>query len=415
MTITHPREARTATTAVFRTPALLRMTGPAFVAAVAYVDPGNVATNITAGARHGYLLLWVLAGANIMAMLVQYLSAKLTIATGATLPEICARRLRRPARLAMWAQAETVAIATDLAEVVGGAVALHLLFGTPLVAGGLITGAVSWVMLVVQSRRGQRRFEAVVIALLAVILVGFVFTAFDGGVSLDGLVSGLVPGLSGTDSLFLSCGILGATVMPHAIYLHGALLRDRHGEPRGRGRELLRATRLDVLTAMGLAGMVNAAILAIGAAALSPAVGASLEGAYRGLAAGLGQVPAAFFALALLASGLAATSVGTYAGTVIAEGFLGRWSSLSMRRLATLVPAMAVLAAGAEPGRVLVISQVVLSFGIPFALWPLVMFTHRRDLMGRPVNRPVTTVCAAACASAVTVLNCALVWYETAG
>ncbi|MEU8174763.1 Nramp family divalent metal transporter [Microbispora hainanensis] len=178
---------------------------------------------------------------------------------------------------------------------------------------------------------------------------------------------------------------------------------------------MLRATRLDVLTAMGLAGMVNAAILAIGAAALSPAVGASLEGAYRGLAAGLGQVPAAFFALALLASGLAATSVGTYAGTVIAEGFLGRWSSLSMRRLATLVPAMAVLAAGAEPGRVLVISQVVLSFGIPFALWPLVMFTHRRDLMGRLVNRPVTPVCAAACASAVTVLNCALVWYETAG
>ncbi|MFJ9849046.1 Nramp family divalent metal transporter [Streptomyces sp. NPDC101150] len=394
---------------------VIRLMGPAFVAAVAYVDPGNVATNITAGARYGYLLVWVVVGASAMAMLVQYLSAKLTIATGRTLPEMCAHRFGRGTRLALWAQAEIVAMATDLAEVVGGAVALHLLFGIPLLPGGLITGLASWLVIVVQSRRGQRPFEAVVAGLLAVVLIGFLYDAFSGGFSAGGVASGMVPRFAGGDSLLLACGIVGATVMPHAIYLHGALVRDRHGDFRGGKRRLLAATRLDVSAAMSTAAVVNLAMLVVGAATLGVRAGDSIEAAHGGLAAALGPLPAMLFALALLASGFAATSVGTYAGAVILEGFVGRTFPLAVRRLLTLVPALAVLALGAEPGEALVLSQVVLSFGIPFALWPLVAFTGRRKVMGELVNGRVTTVCAVVAASVSTLLNAALLWLTVAG
>ncbi|WP_280701302.1 Nramp family divalent metal transporter [Kitasatospora sp. GP82] len=405
------------TTAVagFRALTLVRLAGPAFVAAVAYVDPGNVATNFAAGARYGYLLVWVLVGANLTALLVQYLSAKLTIATGLTLPEMCARRFGRPARLLLWAQAEIVAMATDLAEVVGGAAALNLLFGVPLLAGGVFTGLVSWVVIVVQSRSGQRPFEAVVVALLAVVSIGFVYDAVGSGASLGGIASGLAPRLAGGDSLVLACGIFGATVMPHAIYLHGALVRDRHGDTRGRESRLLAATRFDVLAAMGIAGLVNLAMLVVGAAALTPKAGDSMASSYGELAATLGQAAAAFFAFALLASGFASTAVGTYAGAVILEGFLGRAFPLAGRRLITLVPALVVLGAGVEPGQALVISQVVLSFGIPFALWPLVAFTGRRKVMGALANRAVTTCCAVLAASASTLFNGAALWFTAMG
>lgn len=389
----------------------VKLAGPAFVASIAYVDPGNVATNVTAGARYGYLLVWVLVGASAMGMLVQYLSAKLTIATGLTLPEMCARRFSRKARLALWVQAEIVAIATDLAEIVGGAVALYLLFGIPMVAGGVITGLVSWLLIAVQSRRGQRPFEAVVAALLAVVFIGFLYNAISSRVSLGGLAAGMVPKLSGNDSLLLACGIFGATVMPHAIYLHGALVRDRHGAPRDRQLELLKATRFDVMTSMSTAATVNLSMLVVAAAVLTSGASESIEVTHAELSTVLGRLPATLFAVALLASGFAATSVGTYAGAVILEGFLGHRFSLTARRLITLVPALIVLLIGVEPGAALVMSQVVLSFGIPFALWPLADFTRRPEVMGKLVNRGLTTCFAVFISTASTLLNVTLVWF----
>jgi manganese transport protein len=383
--------------------------GPAFVAAVAYVDPGNVATNVAAGSTYGYLLVWVVVAANATAVLVQYLSAKLGVATGRSLPELCAERWPR-ARLPLWLQAEAVAMATDLAEVVGGALALWLLFGMPLLAGAALTGAVSIVVLAVQSRRGQRPFEGIVVTLLLVVMVGFLWSAWRSGPSPVDLAGGLVPRLDGTDSLLLAAGILGATVMPHAVYLHSALIRDRFGlltDPAAR-RRVLAATRVDVVGALAVAGAVNLGLLVVAAAALSGRGVDTVEGAHAGLGAVLGGGVALLFALALLASGLASTAVGTYAGAVILEGFLRVRLSLVVRRLVTLVPALGVLAIGLEPTRALVLSQVVLSFGIPFALVPLVLLTRDRRLMGELVNRGRTTLAAGLAAAVISALNLAL-------
>lgn len=396
----------------------LSLIGPAFVAAVAYVDPGNVATNVASGARFGYLLVWVLVSANITAMLVQYLSAKLSIATGKTLAEMCRDRFRRPVTIGMWLQGEVVAIATDLAEVIGGAVALYLLFDVPLVVGGVITGAISWLVLAVQSRRGQRPFEGAVIALLLVVFVGFCYGAVVSGPSPAEMAGGMVPRLAGTESMLLAAGILGATVMPHAIYLHGALVRDRHGSQVGhplRQRRLLGATRVDVVIAMSIAGTVNLAMLVAAAAALTVGDAESLTTVYQGITGALGETTAVLFALGLLASGFASTSVGTYAGAVIMEGFLRRRIPLTVRRGVTLLPAIVLLASGLDPGYALVISQVILSFGIPFALWPLVWFTARRLLMGAMVNRRITTLLAVIAATFISALNLALVWLTFTG
>ncbi|GAA1564137.1 Nramp family divalent metal transporter [Kribbella hippodromi] len=390
----------------------LLLLGPAFVAAVAYVDPGNFATNIAAGATYGYLLCWVVVGANLMAVLVQYLSAKASIATGRTLPQLCRDHFKRSTSTGLWAQAELVAIATDLAEVVGGAIALNLLFGVPLLLGGVITGLVSFGLLIYQSKRGQRPFEAAIIGLLAVVLIGFVVSTAKAGPSASGVVGGLVPHLDGTQSLVLAAGMLGATVMPHAIWLHGALVTDRHWKairsPSGKSR-VLRATRLDVAVAMALAGAVNLAMVVLAAAALKGTGADSLDAAHVAIGERLGQLPAVLFALALLASGFASSSVGTYAGSVILDGFWQRHVPLAMRRLITLVPALVVLAVGIDPSRALVISQVVLSFGIPCALWPLVRLTASRRVMGDLVNRRATTLAACLVATAVTALNIVLV------
>ncbi|MFI6209557.1 Nramp family divalent metal transporter [Streptomyces sp. NPDC051041] len=390
---------------------MLPLLGPAFVAAVAYVDPGNVATNVAAGARFGYLLVWVVVTANLVAMLVQYLAAKVTVVSGATLPELSRRHFRRPVALGLWAQAELVAIATDLAELIGGAVALNLLFGMPILAGGVVTGVVSWLVLAVQQRRGSRPFEAAVSGLLAVVLVGFCYNALTAGFDAGALAAGVVPRIEGQDSLLLAVGILGATVMPHAIYLHGALVRDRHGDAAGRPerqRRLLAATRLDIAAAMGVAGLVNLAMLTAAAAVLLPAEAETIQGAHDGFGRALGAFGGVLFALALLASGFASSAVGTYAGAVVFEGFFGRETSVLVRRAVTLVPALAVLACGVEPGLALVLSQVVLSFGIPFALWPLVFFTSRKRLMGPLVNRRSTTVAASVAATFITALNAVL-------
>ena len=388
--------------------------GPAFVAAIAYVDPGNVAANLTAGAQYGYLLLWVLVAANAMAVLIQYLSAKLGLVTGRTLPQLIGERLGRPARLTFWGQAEIVAAATDIAEVIGGALALNLLFGLPLVLGGVIVGTVSLALLVVQSRRGQRSFEFVIIGLLAIIAIGFTAGLLVAPVNWADAAAGLVPHFAGPQTVLLAASMLGATVMPHAIYLHSALARDRHipdGVPDdSRTTRLIRATRHDVGWAMLAAGAVNIAMLLLAASSLRGVPGTeSIEGAHSALESQLGQGFATVFAIGLLASGLAATSVGAHAGAVIMDGLLLKRIPLTVRRVVTLIPALFILAAGADPTWALVLSQVVLSLGIPFALVPLVRLTSNAELLGRHVNRRLTSVVAWIVAALIVSLNVALI------
>ncbi|HVV10428.1 Nramp family divalent metal transporter [Amycolatopsis sp.] len=391
--------------------------GPAFVAAIAYVDPGNVAANVSAGAQFGYLLVWVIVAANLMAALVQYLSAKLGLVTGLSLPEAMRERMPRGGRLAYWAQAELVAVATDLAEVVGGAIALNLLFRLPLLAGGLITGVVSMALLLVQDRRGQRPFERVVTGLLAIIAIGFLASVFVEPPDAAGLFGGLVPGFDGSESVLIAAAMLGATVMPHAVYLHSGLARDRHGHPEGsRLKRMLRITRVDVGLAMLLAGAVNLSMLLLAAVNLQGLSGVdSIAGAHAAVATTLGGAVALLFALGLLASGLASTSVGAYAGAMIMQGLLRKRIPILLRRLITLAPAIVVLAIGVDPSRALVVSQVVLSFGIPFALIPLVRLTSDRRLLGDAVNHRVTTALAWLVAAVIVVLNVALLYLTFAG
>jgi manganese transport protein len=391
--------------------------GPAFVAAVAYVDPGNVAANLTAGARYGYLLVWVVVSANLMAVLVQYLSAKLGLVTGASLPELLGTRLRRGGRIAFWVQAESVAAATDLAEVIGGAIALRLLFGLPLLLGGVVVGVVSMVVLEVQNRRGQRLFETVVIGLLAVITVGFVAGLVVSPVSVPDTLGGLVPRFAGTETVLLAASMLGATVMPHAIYLHSGLARDRHGHTGGSALDrLLRATRWDVGLSLAIAGSVNVAMLLLAAAGLAGRSGTStIDGAHAAITQSLGPVIGVLFAVGLLASGLASTSVGCYAGSAIMAGLLHVRVPLLARRAVTVLPALALLAIGADPTWSLVLSQVFISIGIPFALVPLVVLTGRRSVMGRRANGPVLRSVAWAVVAGIVALNLTLLVLIAAG
>ncbi len=386
--------------------------GPAFVAAIAYVDPGNVAANLTAGARYGYLLVWVLVMANAMAVVVQYQSAKLGLVTGRTLPELVGSRMRRGPRLAFWAQAEVVAAATDLAEVIGGAIALYLLFGTPLLLGGVIVGVVSMALLAVQNRVGQRQFEHVIVALLVVITLGFVSGLLVNPPDAQGVLSGLVPRFAGVDSVLLAASMLGATVMPHAIYVHSALARDRHGHAADPARRvhLIRATRWDVVAALTVAGAVNIALLLLAATNLRGVEGTdTIEGAHAAVVTALGPGIGLAFALGLLASGLASTSVGCYAGATIMQGLLHRRIPLLLRRVITLVPALLLLAIGVDPTWALVISQVVLSFGIPFALVPLLRLTGDRSLMGASVNSTAMRWTMGVIVGLVSALNLALI------
>jgi manganese transport protein len=389
----------------------LPLLGPAFVASIAYVDPGNFATNIAAGSRYGYLLVWVVLVSNAMAMLIQYLSAKSGIATGASLPELCREHFSARVVGGLWIQAEVVAIATDVAEVLGGALALGLLFGVPLFVGGILTAIVAFALLAVQGR-GHRPFETVIIGMLAVILVGFLYSLVSGGVDPVGVAEGVVPRFDGRESVLIATGMLGATVMPHAIYLHGALTNQRYvSDTEAQRLALLRSQRVDVVSAMSLAGLVNLVMLVVAARTFfgrHPAVD-TIEQAHDRLGDALGPAAALLFALALLASGLASSSVGTYSGQIIMQGFLRRHVPLLIRRLVTLTPALVVLAVQIDTTRALVISQVVLSFGIPFALVPLVLLTRRRDVMGTLVNRPATTVVAGTVAVLITTLNAVLI------
>ncbi len=388
------------------------MLGPAFVASVAYVDPGNVAANLTAGSRYGFLLVWVLLTANAMAVLVQYQSAKVGLVTGRSLPELLGDRLGSRGRIAFWLQAELVAAATDLAEVVGGALALSLLFGVPMLAGGVIVGVVSTLLLATQDRFGQRRFEAVIMGLLVVITAGFLLGLGFAPPDAGAVLAGVVPRFEGTDSVVLAASMLGATVMPHAIYLHSALARDRHGHVTVTADldRLLRATRTDVVGALLLAGLVNVGLLLLAAASLRGVPGTdSIPGAHAAVVGALGPAVGVLFAVGLLASSLASTSVGTYAGATIMAGLLRVRVPLLVRRVVTLVPALLVLGLGANPTWALVISQVVLSFGIPFALIPLLRIGHDRALMGDRANGPMLRAVLLAVAVLIVTLNGALV------
>jgi manganese transport protein len=390
----------------------LAMLGPAFVASVAYVDPGNFATNIQGGAQYGYLLLWVVLAANLIAMAVQYLSAKLGIVTGRSLPELIRDRLPRPATWAMWIQGEVMAMATDVAEFIGAALGLNLLFGVPMLPAGLITGLITFAVLGLRAR-GRRRFEQAIIALLGFVVAGFGYETLKLGPSVPGSLHGLVPGLDGAGSLYLAAAILGATVMPHVIYLHSALTRDR-APSRGDRARLLRFQQLDVLTALGLAGLVNMAMLAMAARAFHTPALAGLDTigqAHAELGRIAGGGAALVFAVALLASGVSSSSVGTFAGEVIMAGFVRLRVPLLARRAVTMMPALAILAAGVNPTSALVLSQVALSFGIPFALVPLVILTSRRDVMGCHVNQLRTTVTGGMCVAVIIALNILLLWH----
>ena len=372
-----------------RVRATLAMLGPAFVAAIAYVDPGNFATNVAGGAQFGYLLLWVVLMANLMAMLVQYLSAKLGVVTDKNLPELCRATYPRAATWFLWLQAEAMAMATDVAEFMGAALGLNLLFHVPLLPAGFITGAIAFLILELQ-RHGFRRFELAITALLGIILAGFLYETLRISPPAGAALAGLVPHFAGSESILLAVGIVGATVMPHAIYLHSALTNGRvPARSERERRKILGFERLDVIVALGLAGLVNMAMLAIAAALFHTSAYAgvsTIEQAHQGLARLVGGGAALTFAVALLASGISSSSVGTYSGQVVMAGFVNLRVPLLLRRAVTMIPALLLLALAVSPTRALVLSQVVLSFGIPFALVPLVLLTSNRAIMREHVN-----------------------------
>jgi manganese transport protein len=393
--------------------------GPAFIAAVAYIDPGNFATNITGGAKFGYLLLWVVLAANLVAMLVQAQSAKLGIATGKNLAELCRERYSRRTSIGLWLQAEVVAMACDLAEIVGAALGINLLFGIPLFPAGLIAGAGTFSLLALQ-RFGFRRLEAAITVLVGVVVAAFAYELFsaspDGGEVARHM---FVPSFGGTESILLATGIVGATVMPHVIYLHSALTQHRIiGHDDEERRRILRFEKIDVAIALALAGVVNLAMMIVAAALFHGGALAgveTIEGAYSGLQH-LGRGGAAtIFGIALLASGFASSSVGTMAGQVVMQGFIHRQIPIFLRRAITLAPALLVLAIGVNPTDALVGSQVVLSFGIPFALVPLLLIAAKREVMGELVNPRWLSALAGVLAALIIALNVFLLYEFVAG
>ncbi len=399
---------------------LLPFLGPAFIACVAYMDPGNFATNIQGGAKFGYLLLWVIVASNLMAMLIQSLSAKLGIATGRNLAEMCREQFPRPVVYGMWVLAEVVAMATDLAEFLGAALGFNLLFGIPLLTAGIMTGVTTFIILALE-RRGFRPLEAVITVMVGVIAIAYVIETFLDRPSW-GLLAfhAVVPQFAFgdpddfTESVLLSAGILGATVMPHVIYLHSALTQGRivTREP-SQLRRLYHFQLVDVLIAMSLAGLINAAILIMAASTFFQhgltEIG-TIEEAHRTLEPLLGRASSWVFAVSLLASGLSSSTVGTMAGQVIMQGFLHRRIPVWLRRFVTMLPALMVIAIGLDPTRTLVISQVILSFGLPFAIIPLVLFTRRADIMGVLVNKRSTTIVAGVIATLIVALNIFLLY-----
>jgi manganese transport protein len=395
---------------------VLGLVGPAFVASVAYVDPGNFATNFAGGAGHGYELVWVIVMANLMAILVQYLTSKAGLSTGQSLPELCRRRFGRRANVLLWLQAEVVAMATDLAEFVGAAIGLNLVFGLPLFHAGLITALVAFVILGLE-QRGYRRFELAIVALLTLVGAGFLYLFFAvGGQDYGQIAAGLMPQLSGGDSLRLTVGIIGATVMPHVVYLHSALQKNRiQAANRHERRTLLTYNRWDCIVGLGIAGLVNLSMLCI-AAALFHKPGLSgvsdLQPIHAHLDALIGGAAALAFGIALMASGLSSSSVGTYAGQIVMAGFMNWRIPLLLRRGLTMLPSLIILALAVNTSQALVYSQIVLSFGIPCALIPLLLITRDHDLMADMTNRRLTSALMLLITVIITGLNLYLL-YDT--
>ena len=398
--------------------ALLTMLGPAFVAAVAYVDPGNFATNVQGGAKYGYQLMWVVLVANLIAMLVQYLSAKLGIVSGRSLPEVCRGYLPRWSTWGLWIQAEIMAMATDVAEFLGAAIGLNLLFGVPLLVAGLITGVIAFAILELQ-RRGYRGFELAIAGLLGIVLLGFLYETLKIGPSAPDALRGLIPHLGGGNAAYLAVGIVGATVMPHVIYLHSALTKSRvEMRNDAERRRVLRYQRVDVIVALSLAGLINLAMLAVAAKLLHvPGLTGvdTIQGAHAQFSHLVGGGAALAFAVALLASGSSSSSVGTFAGQVVMSGFIGVQIPLLVRRTVTMLPALIILALGVSTTGALVLSQVVLSFGIPFAVIPLVLLTNRPEVMGNFANGRLLKFAAFAVAGAITAMNVFLIAQQFLG
>jgi manganese transport protein len=383
--------------------------GPAFIACVAYMDPGNFATNIAGGSKFGFTLVWVIVASNLMAMLIQTLSAKLGIATGRNLPEVCREQYSRRTSRSLWVQAELIAMATDLAEFLGAAVGIKLLFGIPLFPAAVITGVITFLILALQ-RFGFRPLEAVITAFVAVIGACYLGELWFAHPPLGTVLThAVVPEFDGSESVLLAVGIIGATVMPHVIYLHSALTQNRI-VPRNdeEARLLYKYTRVDVLIAMAIAGLINMSMLVVAATVFFGSGLTnieSLEGAHRTLEPILGGASSVLFALALTASGLSSATVGTMSGQVVMQGFIQRRIPILVRRLVTMIPAFVVIGLGLDPSRTLVLSQVVLSFGIPFALIPLVVFTSKREIMGALVNRRLTIAAAVLVTALISGLN----------
>jgi manganese transport protein len=388
---------------------LLPFLGPAFIAAVAYIDPGNFATNIAGGSKYGYTLLWVIVASNLMAMLIQTLSAKLGIATGRNLAEVCRDRFSRRVSLGLWVQAEVIAIATDLAEFLGAALGMHLLFGIGLFPAALLTAVAAFAILGLQ-RFGFRPLEATIGVIVLAIGACYIVELFKARPDFASVGKhAVLPEFQGSGSVLLAVGILGATVMPHVIWLHSALMQDRiRPQNDQQARRLMRLTKIDVGIAMAIAGLINMAMLVMAASTFFKSGQhnvESLEGAHKTLVPLLGGASSQIFALALLFSGLSSSAIGTLAGQVVMQGFIRRRIPIVVRRLVTMAPAFVVIGLGADPSRTLVISQVLLSFGIPFALVPLVLFTAKRDLMGVLVNAKATNVAAVIVAAVIVGLN----------
>jgi manganese transport protein len=389
--------------------AVLPFLGPAFIAAVAYVDPGNFATNMAGGSQFGYSLLWVVLAANLMAMLIQSMSAKLGIATGQSLPEVCRERFGHRVVVLLWLQAEAVAMATDLAEFVGAALGLNLVFGLSLWISAFLTALAAFGILGLQVW-GFRRLEAAITGFVAVIMLAFGLDLFKASPALGGVAKGLfVPQLTGGSAL-LAVSIVGATVMPHVIYLHSSLTNKRIvGATAAARRKIFRYEIIDISIAMGIAGIINLAMLATAAAVFHSrglfGAGNDLGQVFAGLNHYVGQHSGTIFGVALLASGIASSCVGTMSGQVVMQGFLRRQIPIFARRAITMIPALIVIGIGVNPTRALVLSQVFLSFGIPFALVPLLFFTSSRKLMGSLVNRRPVIAIAGVVTALIVALN----------
>ncbi|WP_325166675.1 Nramp family divalent metal transporter [Viridibacillus soli] len=397
---------------------ILPFLGPAFIAAVAYIDPGNFATNITAGSEYGYLLLWVIAVSNLMAVLIQSLSAKLGIATGRNLPEVARDRFSKKTSVVLWIQAELVIMATDLAEFIGAALGLYLIFGIPMLPAALITAVGSFAILELQ-RRGYRAFEAGISGMVLIVVIAFAFQTFMAKPDMGSVISGIfTPRFEGVDSILLATGILGATVMPHAIYLHSSLTQSRViGRTNEEKRKIFHFELIDIVIAMVIAGAINMSMLVIAAAVFFKEGIAveDLDVAFNGLTQAIGPLAGISFGLGLLIAGLASSSVGTMAGDIVMQGFIRRKIPIYLRRAITMMPPLAVIAFGVNATYALVLSQVILSFGIAFALVPLIIFTSNKKIMGELTNHKVTTILGWIVAAIVIFLNLYLLFQMAFG